>query len=914
MPSIWYGWPLPVQSGLIPLGEVHAMERSSGRMKNKKVDASVSTKNAPQVFAIAAVAASLVMAAFALLAPSRDTAQRVAPPIPRDLSAILDQKQIAGQSSVVEASRQGIFGTDADLAHEELLGAKSVAASRTTGLGSGQLSMGGAGVQQLAPSGGPPSASSPASALPSQPSEPLDLPIEPPASAPKTQRAQVPHGEGTASPPGTPTEALEQVRYYVERMNPSQSSQGGLPISTPPPIAVPRELAEARATPTPTPSVFHRVRNIPSHLIQTPLPVMSNAPSPEGLSPAADPNLASFGGTSTKWSDPKNPVMKEAWRGQSPVATLPAGTPLQGVSSVNDSFPRDIGAPTPMPSPAATSSQVSTVTPTPQSMPVEMNRPEAAASGALGAQTAKATSTETTPGSATDILAKSPRPTSTPKPTPEASNERKPPASSPLAEFSPRTRLFEKEIRTTGEFTVRKGRAVVTFSNIPVEKVESTNTTTTAPTGEDASGIAVSPEKQVLLLPTQEGSARANAAATTPIPTFAPPPDQGESLVEKGVEQLVRAGDDSKLAQRLASKVIAASMGEEVLTHEQLERHVEVLEILRGVKVNEDSRANVEGLLAQDWLERTAVAAIAEQRGLTASEEEISAEIERRKARYGQNLPDALRRAGFTEEEVRREIRKALLVDKLVEKEMAENYPDEKLRELYQANPDRYQPSRRLHVREIFKQKQPGREREGREALEKIRFEIAKGASFEDFARRESESPTKDEAGDLGWIDASKPLSPRQVQALANLKPGEVSDIIELGDGYQLLKLVEIEEPKPGFEGAVEVVKAAVRDHIIGLAFDEALARYDVKLRNRRLTPRLPHPEVTQAQATATAPPSRPQNVRKGGRAAEPPSSTVSTQAPRAPAVTLPPAGRPASSSPTPKSRLFPFLKKRGEQ
>lgn len=889
-------------------------------MNNTTIDPKRTTKNPSLVFAITALVASVVMAAFALLVPSRDPAQPSAPPLPRDVSAIVAQKQVTVQGGALQSPGRKAPDTDADLAREELLAADSkraeeMAANGPFPVGEGQLSGPTADLRQQSPSGNfLPSASRPASVPPSQPSEPLDLPIEPPASASKNHRTQVPQGGQTASQPAPATDALEQVRYYVERMNPSQSGRGELPIPTPPPIAVPRELAQANATPNPTPSVFHRVRNIPSHLIQTPLPVMSNAPSSDELSPAADPNLAGFGGTSTKWSDPKNPMMKEVWGGQSPVATLSAATPLQGSSPATDSFSRAVETPTPTMSPVATSSLVSAHPPRPDSIPKEMNLPQATVSQAVVAQTAKAISTETASETATDITAETRRPPATSKPTPEASHESKPSVSSPPPQFSPPARLFEKEIRTTGEFTVRKGRAIVTFSNIPVEKIESTNTTTTASHGDNPSLTATSSEKDVLPPPTREESTQPGMAEGTPSPTFSPPADQGESLLEKGVEQLVRAGDDSKLAQRLATKVIAASMGDEVLTHEQLQRHVQVLEILRGIKVNEDSRANVEGLLAQDWLERTAVAAIAEQRGLTVNEKEISAEIERRKARYGQNLPDALRRAGFTEEEVHREIRKALLVDKLVEKEMAENYPDEKLRELYQANPDRYQPSRRLHVREIFKQKRPGKEREAREALEKIRFEIAKGASFEEFARRESESPTKDEAGDLGWIDASKPLSPRQVQALANLKPGEVSDIIELGDGYQLLKLVEIEEPKPGFEGAKEVVKATVRNHIIGLAFDEALARFDVKLRNRRLTPRLPHPELTQAGATATATPSRPPIGRKGVRAAEPPSSTASTQGPKATAATLPPAGRPASASATPKSRLFPFLKKRGEQ
>ncbi|MCX7625178.1 MAG: peptidyl-prolyl cis-trans isomerase [Candidatus Sumerlaeaceae bacterium] len=887
-------------------------------MRNKKIEAIVNGKDPLLVFAITAMVTSLVMAAFALLVPRRDASQAPAPPLPRDVSAILAQKQFEQQGNAPNASGQKTVKTDADLAHEELLALQETAAGPAPQVhlrsqSGEQVSIGTAAPEELSQAKSfPPMASPTTSEASSRPSEPLDLPIVPPVPASKSYVGQAAQVSQASNTPTKSPDSLEQVRYYVERINAAASKEGGLPISTPPPIAVPRELAQANSTPTPTPSVFHRVRNIPSHLIQTPLPVVSNASPSKSLSPAADSALADAGETAQKWSEQKNPLIKEMWHGSQPVPTIPTGTPLGSVPLGPDSVSIIAQAPVPSPAAVATAPVRGTSTLLPPSTSEGIAATEPSPAGKTLAQTNQKPSSQSSPENVTTLTAESPRPAPTVKFQADLSSSAKSPVSSPVPEFSPTPRVFEKEIRTTGEFTVRKGRAVVTFSNIPVEKIENT-TTTTLPGGEDPSRVGTRSEKQVAQ-PAPGNQSKPLNTLETPLPTFSPTTESGDSLVEKGVEQLVRAGDDSKLAQRLASKVIAASMDEEVLTHEQLERHVQVLEILRGVKVNDDNRPNVEGLLAQDWLERTAVAAIAQQRGLAVTEDEITAEIERRKARYGQNLPDALRRAGFTEEEVRREIRKALLVDKLVEKEMAENYPEDKLRELYKANPERYQPSRRLHVREIFKKKEPGKEREAREALERIRLEIAKGASFEDFARRESESPTKDEAGDLGWIDASKPLSPRQVQALANLKPGEVSDVIELGDGYQLLKLIEIQEPKPGFEGAADVVKAAVKDHIIGLAYDEALARFDVKLRNRRLTPRLHHPEVSRVDSTATPAPSRPQGARKPGRGVNTHSAPPNDQAPRAAPATLLSAGPPASTSPTPKSRIFPFLKKRSEQ
>jgi parvulin-like peptidyl-prolyl isomerase len=851
------------------------------------------------------------MLLIALLTLQKQPQNLGVPPIPSDVAVLLAQRNNLRAEPAAPVATQAP-ATDADLSPEDMQ-----AAALRRELANGQASAASASLpnapavsmgrdNQIQASNGAASASPAAASVTQTPNEPVDLPVVPPAAHTSAANA-------AANPTATPNDPLEQVRYYVERINPASPQTDRLPIPTPPPIAVPRELAQARTVPTPTPSVLQRVRNIPSRLIQTPLPIVSNAAPSEGDSPAADPSLASFGGTQPKWTDPQNPLMSAVWKGEPPpVPTIAPGTPrpratlpaepTETPAALNRSREKKNAVIA-----AASTSEVAPVTSSDVDKPASKNDVASDFKEAKERHAAGATNESPSPQRVREQNVGRAEAN-------EVKAESSPKVAAGLAAMPTRTPLFEKEIRTTGEFTVRKGRAVVTFSNVPVETVLSMSPTSATVEAAEETPISVPPEKQVKL-PEEEITKPAPATREAePSPT--PQPEHAGSVVERGVEELLKSGTSSKLANRLASKVIVGSVGDEILSRDDLERHITAMETLRGIKVDEDKRPNVEGLLAQDWLERTAVAAIAQERGLSVSEEEVSAEIERRKARFGQNLPQALRAAGFPEEEVRREIRKALLVDKLVEKVMAESYPEEKLRQLYQANPDRYQPSRRLHLREIFKQKQPGREREAREAIERLRIEIAKGASFEELARRESDSPTRDENGDLGWIDASKPLTQRQVQALSNLKSGEVSDVIELADGYQLLKLVEIEEPKPGFEGAKEVVKAAVRDHIIGLAFDEALARYEVKLRNKRLTPRLPHPEVSQAKPSATpqatkAPKSsankNTERNDRGAAASTPPERMRATPIP-APA----PAATPSATS-AQKHRLFPVLKKRSD-
>ena len=83
--------------------------------------------------------------------------------------------------------------------------------------------------------------------------------------------------------------------------------------------------------------------------------------------------------------------------------------------------------------------------------------------------------------------------------------------------------------------------------------------------------------------------------------------------------------------------------------------------------------------------------------------------------------------------------------------------------------------------------------------IEEIREKIVGGAEFGDLAQMYSEDSTQDARGDWGWIDR-RTLNdePRRKAAFA-LKPGEVSQVIELGGSYYLLfaEAKEAGETKP---------------------------------------------------------------------------------------------------------------------
>jgi peptidyl-prolyl cis-trans isomerase SurA len=72
-----------------------------------------------------------------------------------------------------------------------------------------------------------------------------------------------------------------------------------------------------------------------------------------------------------------------------------------------------------------------------------------------------------------------------------------------------------------------------------------------------------------------------------------------------------------------------------------------------------------------------------------------------------------------------------------------------------------------------------------------IHDKLQTGSSFEELARSYSESSTKDQGGDMGWVNKNS-LRP-EIMAVANtLSRGQISPVITTEDGYYIIKLTDL--------------------------------------------------------------------------------------------------------------------------
>lgn len=110
-----------------------------------------------------------------------------------------------------------------------------------------------------------------------------------------------------------------------------------------------------------------------------------------------------------------------------------------------------------------------------------------------------------------------------------------------------------------------------------------------------------------------------------------------------------------------------------------------------------------------------------------------------------------------------------------------DNVPEERLRDFYDENPKLFERTHAAHI--LIKNDE-------QKALEIRERVLANPEQFEEIAKVESEDPTKDKGGDLGWFYRSD-MVPEFAEATFGLKKGEISDLVKTVFGYHIIKALD---------------------------------------------------------------------------------------------------------------------------
>jgi peptidyl-prolyl cis-trans isomerase SurA len=111
-------------------------------------------------------------------------------------------------------------------------------------------------------------------------------------------------------------------------------------------------------------------------------------------------------------------------------------------------------------------------------------------------------------------------------------------------------------------------------------------------------------------------------------------------------------------------------------------------------------------------------------------------------------------------------------------------------------------------------------ESEAKLRIDRVKDRIDSGAKFEDQARLSSEDASSSKGGDLGWISPGDTV-PDFEQAMAKLKPGEMSPPVRSPFGWHLIQVLERRTQDITAERQREQARAAMRQRKSEEAFQE---------------------------------------------------------------------------------------------
>jgi parvulin-like peptidyl-prolyl isomerase len=221
--------------------------------------------------------------------------------------------------------------------------------------------------------------------------------------------------------------------------------------------------------------------------------------------------------------------------------------------------------------------------------------------------------------------------------------------------------------------------------------------------------------------------------------------------------------------------------------------------------------------------------------GLKPSAADVDAGFKALVARYGSReaFEQARRASGASTEDVRREIRRTLVVQKAFDHAVTSRCQvtaDEAAR-YYADNRERFVIPERLHVYAITFGVDPGAPAsawsDAKAKAEQVLDQVRNGAPFEELARKHSTDKTRESGGDMGFVHRGS-LADEFEQTLRDLKSGGVSPVIQTLYGYHIVRIASIRPPE---QKALPEVAAGIQKDLTKQRCAETEAAWTARLR-----------------------------------------------------------------------------------
>ncbi|HEU0265677.1 MAG TPA: peptidylprolyl isomerase [Geobacterales bacterium] len=305
---------------------------------------------------------------------------------------------------------------------------------------------------------------------------------------------------------------------------------------------------------------------------------------------------------------------------------------------------------------------------------------------------------------------------------------------------------------------------------------------------------------------------------------------------------------------------IVALVDTQIITSRDLEEEISqtIRDAERRAPVDEATRVAIRKGALDRIIDRKLVEQKIRELGIKVGDDEVRQSIEEVKKQNGltqEALVTALTAQGLTYDAYKIQVKEQLERLRLVSQEVRSKIQvtEEESRAFYDANQAKFVTGEVLHARHIFIQlptkSSAAETKKARATADKVLAEAKNGADFAELAKKYSNDPSGKNGGDLGDIKRGD-LLPIIDEALNNLQPGMLSEVIVTSSGFHILKL---ESRAPGAPRPFAAAKAEIDELLYRQKSEQRFNQWLAELRKEAAIEILPEP--APLSTTVSAPP-----------------------------------------------------------
>jgi parvulin-like peptidyl-prolyl isomerase len=283
-----------------------------------------------------------------------------------------------------------------------------------------------------------------------------------------------------------------------------------------------------------------------------------------------------------------------------------------------------------------------------------------------------------------------------------------------------------------------------------------------------------------------------------------------ENNTEKSVEQI----EQSKKESEVKITTVATVNGEEITSKDVddfFKRDPSINQAIEQSENPRDKEREIRGQIVNFLIDRKLMLQAA-KKYTPISDSEAEEGLRSYLAMYGgeENLKKVLANAGVPFGEFTTGIKEDMVVKKFLKTQVSDQVKvtEGELNQEFKKNKAKYAEPEQVRAKHILISVKPGRtEAAAKEKIKEIQAEINSGkVSFEEAAKRDSDCPSKERGGDLGFF-VREQMVPEFSEVAFSTEVGKVSEPVQTQFGFHLIK---VEEKKKAKEAVLENVKDKV--------------------------------------------------------------------------------------------------------